>query len=497
MKRVVGIYFAPDKINLVESIGRKVIKAISVSPSQENINLESKDVDEQIRVVAFLQKAFRDNKIEAKEAIVGIALKDLIVRFFELPIMPRKEFVNALLFEVKRYLPFKIEELVFDFQTRINREKKRSEVLFVATKKENIDRYLAILKEVGLKVVAVEPAILSASRIFNLHKIIDIKASTAIVELNEEKGLMVIDRGFICFAHELKATLDIKDQEADSEAIVLLKLANDIRLTLDYYRRQSIGRHVDNLFIVSDKDLPSGIAELDKELDVRIKTFKIQDIAGSIYISDLGLAIAFSLSQKDQIPAYFKINLLTSRPVSQIAAARKPMEIKPVTQSQLAGYIVVGLLLIGLAYFAKVPEQNRLKDALNLAISRQPKISDKLNKMGLDELKTTQAKLKGRVLDLNKLFKNRLYLTPRLDILARILPDGMWLRQLTVNSSGVRMEGSVYLSDDTQEINLVNNFVSVLKKEAKFLVNLKSVNFSTERATKDKFKLRNFTIECK
>ncbi|MEW5758120.1 MAG: pilus assembly protein PilM [Candidatus Omnitrophota bacterium] len=497
MRRIVGIYFGIDKINIVESLGRRVLKTVVISPSQENVNLESSDVNEQIRVVALLQKTLRDNKIEAKEAVIGISLKDIIVRFFELPIMPKKEFINALLFEVKRYLPFKIEELVFDFQARVNKAKKRAEVLFCATKKEHIDKYLAIIKEVGLKVSAVEPAILGITRLLSMQKTIDLKTATAIVELNQERGLVIIDRGWACFAHELKVSLDTKEQDVDGDSVLLLKLANEIRLTLDYYRRQSSGKHVDNLIILSDKDLPSGIVELDKELDVHIKAIKIQDVAGSIYISDLGLAIAFGLSQKDQIPlSYFKINLLSGK-VPVISTERRPFVVKPVSNSQIVSYLFIGALIILLAYLVKIPEQKHLKDTLSMAVSKQPKLSARLNAMSLDELKSVEAKYKNTILKLNDLYKTRLYLTPRLDKIVRILPQGMWLTNLSINKDNVSIKGSVYLGDDTQEINLINEFIASIKKDKKLLLNLNNVDFSTERSSIGKINIRNFNIECK
>ena len=93
----------------------------------------------------------------------------MISRFFEMPVVPPAEQQNAIRFEGSRYIPYKVEETVSDFNTRIKnipneQGKKSMEITYTAVRIDVIRSYLNQMRNVSAKVESVEPVFSSFSR---------------------------------------------------------------------------------------------------------------------------------------------------------------------------------------------------------------------------------------------------------------------------------------------------------------------------------------------
>jgi len=66
-----------------------------------------------------------------------------------MPAMSQDELENAIKFEAEKYIPFKTDNLISDYQTRFERNSKTNLILFTGLKKETLDRYLSILTKNG------------------------------------------------------------------------------------------------------------------------------------------------------------------------------------------------------------------------------------------------------------------------------------------------------------------------------------------------------------
>ncbi len=119
-----GIYFGPKLINIVETKGRKPVRDIEVPQTTISAGeLEEKvpaDV-KTIEIIALFKDELRRNKIDARESTICLSGKDLIIRTFEIPVLPREELQSAINFEVKKYIPFKVEDLISDFQLKFDK----------------------------------------------------------------------------------------------------------------------------------------------------------------------------------------------------------------------------------------------------------------------------------------------------------------------------------------------------------------------------------------
>jgi type IV pilus assembly protein PilM len=140
-----SIYFGPKAISLVESEGKKIINNILVPQTTVISSSFEEKVPDEIKIATLLKDELRKKNIETKQANIILPGKDLIIRTFHMPVLPPSELFNAVRFEAKKYIPFKIEELVCDFQFRLDKSNRKNFVLFVGIKKEILDKYMSIL----------------------------------------------------------------------------------------------------------------------------------------------------------------------------------------------------------------------------------------------------------------------------------------------------------------------------------------------------------------
>jgi len=194
----VGIYFGIKDINLIETKGKKILNNIRLpNPNLEIAGLEEK-VPADLKLVALLKDALRSHNIEISEAAFCISGQDLVIRTFEIPQLPKDELSVAIKFEAKKYIPFKIDELDYDFQVMPNKRNKTNLVLFVGIKKETLLSYTNISKQLNIKTLALE---YSAFSIFRFLKLSGIRESGIIAifcfDLNDEDeaNFMVFENG--------------------------------------------------------------------------------------------------------------------------------------------------------------------------------------------------------------------------------------------------------------------------------------------------------------
>lgn len=132
-----GIYFGPKTITIAETSGMNLIKSVRIPQPAAPASIpeeESSVKARTIQLVAIIKDELRKNKIEGKKANLCLSGRDLIIRTFEIPLLPSAELKNAVNFEAKKYIPFKGEDIASDFQIEYDRARKINQALFCGHK---------------------------------------------------------------------------------------------------------------------------------------------------------------------------------------------------------------------------------------------------------------------------------------------------------------------------------------------------------------------------
>ena len=119
-----------------------------------------------IGLLDILQKTVRNKGFSTTETYLSLPSKDILIRWFLIPWMKTSEIQAVVSFEAKKYIPFDIEETAYTYYpTTVTKDGGRQiGILFVAIRKNTIEKYINILIQAGLNIVYSEPGAMSLDR---------------------------------------------------------------------------------------------------------------------------------------------------------------------------------------------------------------------------------------------------------------------------------------------------------------------------------------------
>ena len=121
----VGLYLGVDSLGGVVISGGKVIASARYTLSSLEEEAHVENLSDEVKWEALINKCLREMNVEGKEVYISMADRDFIFRFFEMPMMRRNEIQSSVTYEIEKYIPFKLEELRWDYSTlKFPKEKK-------------------------------------------------------------------------------------------------------------------------------------------------------------------------------------------------------------------------------------------------------------------------------------------------------------------------------------------------------------------------------------
>ena len=473
-----GIYFGIKDINLVETNGHKILNNIRLPhPKLEVSELEEK-VPTDVKIVALLKDAFRSYHVNASEATFCISGQDLVIRTFEIPLLPHSELRSGVTFEAKKYIPFKLDDLDYGFQVFFNRETKTNLVLFVGMKKEILANYVSFAKQLNLKINALEYSAFSVLRFLKLSGLSDggVIASICFDSNNEdEANFTVFENGFSLFSRDFDFAGEPAGFEQTVESDLIQKqdkIKNEIQVSFDYYNRKFPDKEVKNIFVISDKESQQRLKSFFDGFSIKAKFVDTQKALGKTTSYSSTLVKGFAAALFKSAPLKIKINLIGSKLKASRAAAGKAFAFFEGIKLDLK-FIFLGavacLAVIGYGSMRTQSTQRELEEikSKRLKINFVPTIDN------FKELSAASSKYNKKIVALDNLVKNQVYVTPLFNAIPRALPRGVWLESFNLSQSKdapmeLVLNGQVYLKNDEQEFESVNIFLANLKKDLVF-----------------------------
>ncbi|OGX45180.1 MAG: hypothetical protein A3G38_04730 [Omnitrophica WOR_2 bacterium RIFCSPLOWO2_12_FULL_51_8] len=512
-----GIYFGPKAISMVETEKKKV-KNHNLIPQAAVYNGElDKKVPAEVKtieIIALLKDELRRNKMDAREATICLSGRDLIIRTFQMPVLPRQEMQSAINFEAKKYIPFKIEEVIADFQIKLDRLSHTSLVLYIGIKKETLDRHISILNQLDLKINAVEYSAFSILRCLKLaglngRGVVGVLAAD--LKEEDEINFMVLEDGFPLFSRDISLTAGHPEPQGKlpekpvNIPEALEKLKNETRVSLDYYHRKFPTKTIKKMYLLSCQESRQDIVAFITELGFAAHFIDIAQTIDKSVPYALTFLKAYCASLSRVLKAEPKLNLLAAR--ERLAVLKEKTGEKDLfagLRDLRLDFRVVSLsIAICLSTFIYGSYQKRpLQKELADIRSARVQVASVGQETGYDELVKEELERRQKIENLDKLVKKQFYLTDQLNIIPRVLPAGVWLTQLTFrkvedNRAELTLQGRVYLADSGQEIETVNKFVSNLKGSPDFTRYYKNINIvSLDRAQFAGESSTSFVVTC-
>ena len=515
MNSSLGIYFGPKVISIVESKGRNFINetqmpqmAISTGELEEKISAEVKLIE----IIALFKSELRKAKIEATEATLCLSGKDLIIRTFEMPALPREELQNAINFEAKKYIPFKVEDLISDFQIELNKKNRTNLVLFIGIKKDTLDRYISILNQLNIKISAIEYSGFSILRSLALtgssdKGIIGVLGADLIGE--DEANFTVLEDGFPLFSRDIALSGGpgdfLRAEEAD-KAVILEKLKTEARVSLDYYHRKFTTKKIQRLFLISNPDCRSDLEGIMSDIGLSSHFVDVSKSVKKQIPNYLSFIKAYSSSLSKVIKSRIKINVFAVKTKMKIPKQKSVQrEVISLFEGFRVDYriIALGVLLCLGTFISGIYRTQILRKELNSVIAKRAGVTTVNPRATYEQLMGEDSEYKGKLEVLENLVKKQLYLTEPLNVIPKAMPAGVWLKYFSFrkkdeNKAELVLEGTVYLADSDKEFAAVNTILSILKANSDFTKYFKEINIvSLDRGQFEEATATNFLISCK
>ncbi|MFA5275667.1 MAG: pilus assembly protein PilM, partial [Candidatus Omnitrophota bacterium] len=434
-----GIYFGPKFINIVETKKDKLLNNIQIPQSVISPRGLEEQVPPEVKLTAVFKDELRRNKIEVNKAVFCLSGKDLIIRTFEMPMMPREEAAAAVSFEAKKYIPFKVEELIFDYQIQVDRVTRKNSVLFVGIKKETIDKYVSLARQLNIKIVDFEYSAFSLLRAVKLIGAEE-KGIVAVlgVDLKEddEANFSVFENGFPLFSRDFSLSGGLEElgrPQTHDSAKLIDKLKNEIRFSFDYYQRKFLNKGIKKVIFMSDPELTSELSVYLSEMNYSVKAIefsKIAKVMNKPAAYSLSMLKGYSAALAEEYKKILKIDLLAAQ--EKIKAAPKDR----LQYSLLEGIkvdpkiVFAGLLICLVTYGYGFYRMHPLHKAIDTVVGMRAQVAGVSPTATIEQLNQAEAKYRKKLNNLDKTVKNQLFATTLLNIISSQLPDGVWLDDL-------------------------------------------------------------------
>lgn len=175
-----------------------------------------------------ISKLMKNLKITSKKVGFSISGYSVIVKKVQLNVMDEKKLEEHISEEAEQYIPFDIDDVYLDYQDlKTNKtETGRTDVMLVAAKKEVVDEYLDMLRDLKLEpvLVDVDGFALENAYEFNYPKdvnvaLVDIGASKMNINIIAD-GVSVVARDIVVGSRQLteqiQNTFDLEFEEAEA-----------------------------------------------------------------------------------------------------------------------------------------------------------------------------------------------------------------------------------------------------------------------------------------
>ena len=170
-KPVLGLFFTDTfiEISAVSGDGRQ-LKRHNLLPLPEStvVNGEIINQDIFVKVLGKLLSSAKPGPIEPNsEVVVGINDNRVFLREFSLPKYAGKDVVESIAWQVKSLMPVLPADVETDWSIIGRDVDGQIEVLLAAVPKNIVGSYFSVISSVGLRVVAIEPAVFGNIRIMD------------------------------------------------------------------------------------------------------------------------------------------------------------------------------------------------------------------------------------------------------------------------------------------------------------------------------------------
>jgi type IV pilus assembly protein PilM len=186
-------------------------------------------------MVANCLKAGLENRNYAKKKVaIGMFGGAVIVKKISMPKMDPKIVSEQLRWEAEQYIPFNIDEAVFDFHILNTVHQETMDILLVATRQEHIFRYFEAVEAANLTCAIVDVNGLALANCFEFNYG-QPPGTTALINIGSSvTNLVILESGNVVFSRDIPYGGFLYDAEISRDLGVGQQEAESLKLGVSY-----------------------------------------------------------------------------------------------------------------------------------------------------------------------------------------------------------------------------------------------------------------------
>ena len=434
----------------------------------------------------------------------SIASESVVIRCFQMPAIPAHERRMAIAFEAKKYLPFKLEELVTDYQVVIRRsDPTLMRVMFFGVKKSLVAVYTSLFQYCKLLPYCMEPAPISLMRLVRQNGQLPAGQVVALLSMEHDAATISIARDDLLYLSRNVTILSSPGNPDQPSPELLEALLNETRVSIDYYRRRFLGEPaVKKIILFGSVEDPKKIQELFKNLELPVELGDPFKKVGEAKAAPGGLSVAVGLALRGLDNRTRGINLLLS---GQHYAS--PKLLKPLIFQAVAATVALVIW-----YSASASDLGSLEQKMDSLRSQQVKIENVQPDLELDKLRELRNQSIREKNSLTALAGVKTRPSSLLVELARTMPEETWLQYAMLRNltkldpnkpmapeqhTVLRLVGNAFANNRKTELEKINRFLAVLQENPVFKTTFSRFSLdSAQRGSFQREEVTEFRLTC-
>lgn len=521
MKTATGVVIRSRDIELLALQGRKAVARVRVP-------MEGADTAFLPRA---LQQALAASGLKVRKLSVSIPSQDVLLRFFTIPMVPKPEWDAAVQFEARKYIPFKTDQLIWDYHIVPSAEANRLDVVFAAITQDLFRAVQEACMQAGVQPALIEPRGLSLARLLEPVKGDASQAFTCIVDVEEDIGHLAIVKNRVPYLTrninliprfglvepplEPVAQPTLPDESSvDPRA---QRLFSELSVSMDFFMREYPSTTIPRVVLCGEEGLIGSWCQwladqlhCEVELGSGLVSRFIQDAVPLSFASAVGLLQA-QVDPRGASLDFLKRSVvrpaLPSRPRTIPQGFTPRALLEAATSPQGVMHAVAAVAVAAACWVSGTLMVKAEQAKLAQIVAAVPEAAWDLSQRAQSELDALKSKSTSQLSVLKPLLDQRVRVAAKLDALVRTLPDGVWITGLDyedpLDGSGksqprLSLKGACFLGDAGKELSAIQQFEEQVKRSPMFFLGFGTAQLAQGQATaREQSTYRTFQLNCR
>jgi len=281
-------------------IGSKFVKALQLSETNGRYKITEFGISEippQVSVTDVVNELFGRKNFRTKRVVSAVSGRFVFVRYISMPVMTDEELSNAAKYELGKYIPVEVDEVLHDSQKLEELPPQEGQepemrVLLVAAKRTFIDEHVAVVETAGLQPAVIDVDSFALGNAYELSGMVNPQAVAqgklvALVDIGASKtNINIMSDTVSYFTREfykggddltdaVSKKLSLEAREAETlkrnpggeldkvqECVtgVIEDICHDINISIDYFENQ-YDKKVEEVYVTGGASNTPNLAE--------------------------------------------------------------------------------------------------------------------------------------------------------------------------------------------------------------------------------------------